>query len=499
MIFTLTVKPNEPTKVNRQGRFIHIVAAASEIDLRFVGANMGIDDRTKALQGMAIELAAPIDELIIFSDVAQTVQVWLSDTKLTYGLSETIQAGSRGLNSYSQKIASGEAQILSPAAVGRGKVTIFPDDDIFVGGANLNAKNGIKVLAGEKFEFATQAEIRAFAANKQYQPVFVPQLAANDNFKSFDTLLGNVDIVVKGGRYWYVGSAKGIYRFDDNNHRTLVSDAVSSAYGLCMYVPTSDGGFIFAKSGTSEITLFNIETEVSYSKLPVGFAGESIVSLSVDKDKNVLLTRKAPDGTLQAFVGQFDTIDTQITEVTTPEMQAVTVDAANQSERLGDVWVIAAKDKVFSTVDAGVNWHVSPFVDFDHLATRVHIDPVTHDLFARQSDNAIYKSSDGGATWEEFFNRNSSLCSFFLKSYGDHVYILGNVFLHYSNDGGASWFEWDINEVATPQNSVSQFMSLNVLSEGVYIGYSSGSLYQFDDIPASQVGGFNVSLLAEET
>ena len=85
----------------------------------------------------------------------------MGDLPLTYSPLESKTVGSSSLVSSVAKTYFGEIAPLLPAQSGRGKVTIYPQSDIFIGGSGLSKTNAIKILGGQKFEISTQGEVNA--------------------------------------------------------------------------------------------------------------------------------------------------------------------------------------------------------------------------------------------------------------------------------------------------------------------------------------------------
>ena len=96
---------------------------------------------------------------------------------------------------------------------------------------------------------------------------------------------------------------------------------------------------------------------------------------------------------------------------------------------------------VYKTTDKGLNWQLvsanEVFVS-GVLAARIH--PTDPNIVYVGANNRIYKTTDGGTTWNEMFNVGTTPQRLFIhQSAPDTVFCASNNGFHRSYDGGANW------------------------------------------------------------
>lgn len=140
------------------GRFFKLVNAADTVEIRFIYH----DDSelvTELYQGLGIEHPKEFKSFFISSDTDQEVILFASTAKLTDDRLETSLTGAASLDSSTADLVANVVSEIVPARLGRRSVLIACDNVTYIGGANLNGTNGIKVDAGESIELNTQAAI----------------------------------------------------------------------------------------------------------------------------------------------------------------------------------------------------------------------------------------------------------------------------------------------------------------------------------------------------
>ncbi len=178
MLFDLKLSNGFWNTINREARHINIVLAAGEIQARFV-SKKGANYQTKMVSGMALELPK-FDRVEIKSDVDQQIKVWVSDVPLSYSPDTARQVGSNALQSFNAQVFSDEPTELLPAQIGRNRITLNPSKDIYIGGSNLNLKNGVKLKANEPFTMATQGAVFAYETSGEYPPFYTAEIESAD-------------------------------------------------------------------------------------------------------------------------------------------------------------------------------------------------------------------------------------------------------------------------------------------------------------------------------
>lgn len=95
---------------------------------------------------------------------------------------------------------------------------------------------------------------------------------------------------------------------------------------------------------------------------------------------------------------------------------------------------------IFKSMDKGLNWE---FTSFDEAITTVwdiKIAPSNSDIVYVVSNEIIYKTIDGGATWQNLYDINSGAYQLEIHpTDADIVYLAGENGLYQTTDGGNNW------------------------------------------------------------
>lgn len=158
MLKRVLISAGKTTTIAKEGNHVNVVLAAGTINAR-VQLKSGQVFETNLVSGMAFESPEPYVSVGFSSDTSQQCEIWLSNIPLTYSPVDARIVGSSAVESLVAEVYSGSAEILLEARSGRNKITVSPKADILIGGADLNAKNGIPVAAGAVFEFNTQGAV----------------------------------------------------------------------------------------------------------------------------------------------------------------------------------------------------------------------------------------------------------------------------------------------------------------------------------------------------
>jgi len=167
MLHNIRLNAGLYTELAGDGRFINVVLAAGEIQAR-MRLRDGSSFQTKLISGMAFELPSGFVSAAFLSEISQQTKVWLSNLPLTFSPSESKVVGSSGLTSTSTNLSFGTTAQLALADATRKSVTLYSEQEFYVGGLGLNSKNAIKVKGGETKTIGTQAAIYAFTDNPAY-------------------------------------------------------------------------------------------------------------------------------------------------------------------------------------------------------------------------------------------------------------------------------------------------------------------------------------------
>lgn len=178
MLKNVLIKPNQWAAVAQSGRFLNIVLAAGEIELR-VTLNNDQVYATPAVQGMAMALP-PFKNVQVSAKTAQQTKIWIGEIPLSYSPDTAREVGSNALRSYVGEVYSNIPTELLPAEIGRNRITLTPAADMYIGGSNLNEKNGVLLKAGEPFSMATQGAVYALEKSGEYKESFATDLTLED-------------------------------------------------------------------------------------------------------------------------------------------------------------------------------------------------------------------------------------------------------------------------------------------------------------------------------
>jgi hypothetical protein len=157
------------TELAGNGRFVNVVLAAGELQIRLRSRD-GSTFQTQLVSGMAFELPRGFVSAAFLSEVTQQTKVWLSDLPLTYTPIEQKIVGSAAVISNSGKAFFGDALEMLPQRLGRKGVSIFANEDFYIGGIDVNQINAVKVTANETTKIDTQAALYAFSLNSANAP-----------------------------------------------------------------------------------------------------------------------------------------------------------------------------------------------------------------------------------------------------------------------------------------------------------------------------------------
>lgn len=149
------------------GRFFKVVSAGDAIKVRFVFHDDS-ETETVMYEGLSIEHPREFKSFFLSSSDTQDVIIFASNAKLRdERRSETSISGTSNLDSSSAQVTANQVEPILPARLGRRSVLIQCDDVVYLGGANMDGTNGIKIDAGESMELGTLGAIYAFSATDQ--------------------------------------------------------------------------------------------------------------------------------------------------------------------------------------------------------------------------------------------------------------------------------------------------------------------------------------------
>jgi len=169
---------------------------------------------------------------------------------------------------------------------------------------------------------------------------------------------------------------------------------------------------------------------------------------------------------------------------------------------------------IWKTIDGGITWNQIPSDMDDKLVSEILINPSNHNVFLAAAKDGVYISVDEGSTWVKTINIDVNVKDMTFKP-GDpeYVYATGNGDFYRSINGGLSWTEIisDLDPATrcaiavTPAqpNLVYLFATKGKNFDGFYISSNSGETFPpkitssaFDD---EGQGGYNIALAVDPT
>jgi hypothetical protein len=156
----------DPKKLAMAGRYFKVISASGAIKLRFFYEDES-ELETELYQGLGIKHPYKYKSFIVSADTPQEVVIFASDAELIDDRSETSLTGAATLESNKADLLTNTVSQIVPARLGRQSVMIQTSDVLYIGGANLDATNGVKVDAGEAIEINTQSAIYGLSGTDQ--------------------------------------------------------------------------------------------------------------------------------------------------------------------------------------------------------------------------------------------------------------------------------------------------------------------------------------------
>ena len=405
MLFDLKLSNGFWNQVNREARHINIVLAAGEIQVRFV-SKKGANYQTKMVQGMALELPK-FDRVEIKGETDQQIKVWVSDVPLSYSPDSSRQVGSNALRSSVGYVYSGYPHALLPAEIGRNKVTLTPQQDIYIGGTNLNTKNGVLLKAGQVFNLATQGAVYALETSGNFQPYFTALAdptklrgeITTDNKPIFAMYFEN-KARTRGWGYKVNGNATGaqtdrLYEYDP---ATLEPTGFEIFIRSGTYKPSGDDFFYVG----DDVLMCMTDRTLYYFDLNAGVMTSHVFDASTSRpnkwaqsgDKQYVMVQ---DGNIyeSPLNAQEWTLYADAPPVTQGNLITIKGFSVTSAGRV----VVANTDQLWFKDEGGV-WTQGATWDYNYLQSSraMDIDLATDTLYGA-GRNGVYISNDGGVSW----------------------------------------------------------------------------------------------------
>ncbi|GLX80890.1 hypothetical protein [Thalassotalea eurytherma] len=374
MLFNVEINAGRATEIAQQGRFINVVLAAGEITARIRTQEHAVFE-TKIVSGMAFPVNAGFVSVSFESDTTQQVKVWLADIPLTYAPIDAKAVGSSALESLEGQVFSDVYEML-PTKVGRNKITITPQADIFIGGVGLNAVNGIPVKAGETFSMQTQGAVYAYETSGAYQPLFQPVFTSGE-VNTPETFLDITDAGQTG-----FGNTRLDYYFTTRDGSRLVAFNYSyrTAYvfngddltpqltidighdyeGGAGQTPVYDGEYIYVLCENGYLKRFHQDTLALESER-INSSGGSFTLFDVYNGKGVAMQSTKPDARIHITNNVFGEEWTQLANQPVWNTSGTNHILGLKLAPNGDIHAMSSTQHFVST-DNGVTWieHVPP-------------------------------------------------------------------------------------------------------------------------------------------
>ena len=152
-----------------------------------------------------------------------------------------------------------------------------------------------------------------------------------------------------------------------------------------------------------------------------------------------------------------------------------------------NIWYVATNDAVYKTRDGGVSWEQFPNFSARRVTT-LALDPrYPATVYAGTMGDAVYKSPDGGQHWLPHNVGLKEHVSFvnqfvFHPGLSEKIYAATTVGAYYTNDGGREWEE-RMNGMKEVHIVVS--IGINPKAPTVLYAGTTGGIYRSDDAAMS--------------
>lgn len=200
--------------VNAKGRFIKVMNSEGVLRIKATSQGRTVLD-TDARAGFDVQTGVPFDLIQITSQIDQKLELWVSEHKLSY---DALSVKASRVNS---AIVGhfGHNQMLMGYDPSQSRILIQSDKPWYIGGEDVNSKNGIPVAENERYIHDSAAPIFAFLDEEP-----VPMYRSDFNnpvvidIEGF--LLDSKSIRKLSERYFYISNL-GVYDTLDKKMKKL--------------------------------------------------------------------------------------------------------------------------------------------------------------------------------------------------------------------------------------------------------------------------------------
>jgi hypothetical protein len=503
MLSNIRIKAGEFTQVTRKANHINVVLAGGTITARIEYEN-GQVFQTDMVAGMALALET-FSRVSFSAENDQQCKIWISTMPLTYSPDTLRPVGSSNFVSSVGKVYSGRVEPLLPAEVGRNKVVISPSNDILIGGAGLNAQNGIPVTAGSVFEFNTQGEVNALeitgsfpaeiTADVTLDDIQTPEQISNQTayYSFFNPHDGLIWINDNRGRTFdlydpitlqFVGG-ETVSASGDYGHSKLIKD------GDILYLPAQQ----FSTNNVQTVTSYNIKTkQVIANNVPVMGVTNNPSEIAAYNGR-LHFVHIDDNGAVSKY-GYSD--DNGLTWTDKGSITGVTLGSGADGQfRIdiasnGDVF-IADNGGLLKSTDEGDTW---TRVTTQVLNQQLKISKVSGEMFAEGQDDDVYISQNGGATWTKLIITTNGFCGD-IDVKGDKMVVNTNQDIYYYRQVDDLPVNGVISQQVLFTNAGTNPLGANILDNGMLLFGNSGGNVNIVRGKVELGGGLDVALLSE--
>lgn len=416
MLFDLKLSDGFWNQINREARHINIVLAAGEIQVRFV-SKKGANYQTKMVQGMALELPK-FDRVEIKGETDQQIKVWVSDVPLSYSPDSSRQVGSNALRSSVGYVYSGYPHALLPAEIGRNKITLTPQQDIYIGGTNLNTKNGVLLKAGQVFSMATQGAVYALETTGNFQPYFTALVPPSEILNKLGETPLNEQPTLKiyhenrdRTRGWgFRGSQNQTAFLYEYDPATREPTGFSASFGSNQFYTSSyrQRGDLLVNWNNTYLRIFDMNTGTFEMSYPSIGNGEKIQAYAFNGQYEYVATNAGV--VHRRLIGQPDENWAQYADavpITMGNLYALRGFDVLSTGRI--IW--ANTEQLWFKDEGGVwtqgNYYGEAVTGADNVS-QMQIDHSSDALYAIEKD-AVVVSFDGGESWQTEYSYTDNL------------------------------------------------------------------------------------------
>ncbi|PHR87954.1 MAG: hypothetical protein COA78_36785 [Blastopirellula sp.] len=236
MIHNIGIQAGVWTRMAQVGVWITSILATGDLRIRAEKPDGSVFE-TELVSGMTFDVKGGYHSVSFLSSVSQSAKIWMSENQLNWTPAESRMVGSSALVSSVGSVYYGAPTELLAATVGRGRITINPTEDIYIGGVGFSSASAIKIDGGSLFELRTQGALFAYSLNANSVPVYssvVNELATLTEAAGYGGLYGGGgSLEMAGGsasypgRVYSVGGSKVVSVTNDANRvGSTVYDAI---------------------------------------------------------------------------------------------------------------------------------------------------------------------------------------------------------------------------------------------------------------------------------